>query len=220
MKCDPSDLEGIAGDEECYRSRRRKMVETQIIARGINNSSIITSMLNVPRHLFVNADYIEQAYFDEPLPLQDNQTISQPYVTALMIELADLNDKSKVLEVGTGSGYAAALLANIVSEIYTVEVRDILYLSARELLDQLNFNNLSQKNGDGKEGWESNAPYDAIIVSAAAESIPEKLIEQLKIGGKMIIPVGDNDQELICLSKNKSGFKTEKHGIVKFVPLI
>ena len=220
MKCDPSDLKGIAGDEECYRSRRRKMVETQILARGIKNPSIISSMLNVPRHLFVKSDYKEQAYFDEPLPLVDSQTISQPYVTALMIELANLNDTSKVLEIGTGSGYAAALLANIVSEIYTVEVRKILYESARELLKQMKFENLSQKNGDGKDGWESHAPYDAIIVSAAARSIPEKLVNQLKIGGKMIIPVGRNDQELVRLVKDKRGFKTEKHGVVKFVPLI
>lgn len=177
-------------------------------------------MLNVPRHLFVKSDYKEQAYFDEPLPLEDSQTISQPYVTALMIELANLNDRSRVLEIGTGSGYAAALLANIVSEIYTVEVRKILYESARDLLEQMKFENLSQKNSDGKDGWESHAPYDAIIVSAAAESIPEKLVSQLKTGGKMIIPLGRNDQELICLIKDKKGFTTEKHGVVKFVPLI
>ena len=168
----------------------------------------------------MKSDYKEQAYFDEPLPLVDSQTISQPYVTALMIELANLNDTSKVLEIGTGSGYAAALLANIVSEIYTVEVRKILYESARELLKQMKFENLSQKNSDGKDGWESHSPYDAIIVSAAAKSIPEKLINQLKIGGTMIIPVGKNDQELISLIKDKKGFKTEKHGVVKFVPLI
>lgn len=220
MKFFPSDLTETAAEEECYRSRRRKMVELQIVARGIKNPSIISSMLNVPRHLFIKDTYKEQAYFDEPLPLEDNQTISQPYVTALMIELAYLNDTSKVLEIGTGSGYAAALLANIVSEIYTVELREALYESAQDLLKKMNYKNLYLKNGDGKLGWESNSPYDAIIVSAASKSIPEMLVSQLKIGGKMIIPVGEIDQELICLSRNKMGFKTEKHGVVKFVPLI
>ena len=127
MKRDPSDLEDIAADEECYRSRRRKMVETQIIARGIKNPSIISSMLDVPRHLFVKEIYREQAYYDEPLPLDEEQTISQPYVTALMMELANLNEMSKVLEIGTGSGYAAALLSNIAAEVYTVELRANLY---------------------------------------------------------------------------------------------
>lgn len=220
MKFFPSDLTETAAEEECYRSRRRKMVELQIVARGIKNPSIISSMLNVPRHLFIKDTYKEQAYFDEPLPLEENQTISQPYVTALMIELAYLNDTSKVLEIGTGSGYAAALLANIVSEIYTVELREALYESAQDLLKKMNYKNLYLKNGDGKLGWKSNSPYDAIIVSAASKSIPEMLVSQLKIGGKMIIPVGEIDQELICLSKNKMGFKTEKHGVVNFVPLI
>ena len=220
MKRDPSDLEDIAGDEECYRSRRRKMVETQIIARGIKNPSIISSMLDVPRHLFVKEIYREQAYYDEPLPLDEEQTISQPYVTALMMELANLNEMSKVLEIGTGSGYAAALLSNIAAEVYTVELRANLYESARELLKLLNYENLTLINSDGKNGWESHAPYDAIIVSAASKSIPEKLLSQLEIDGKLLIPIGENNQELLCLTNKRDQIKTEKHGAVKFVPLI
>ena len=220
MKCDPSDLGDIVTDEECYRTRRRKMVETQIIARGIKNPSIISSMLNVPRHLFVKDVYRDQAYYDEPLPLDEKQTISQPYVTALMMELSNLNDMSKVLEIGTGSGYAAALLSNIVAEVYTMELRKRLYESARELLKQMNYENLFIINSDGKNGWKSHAPYDAIIVSAASKSIPDKLISQLKIDGRMLIPVGENSQELLRLTNKKDEIQTEKHGAVKFVPLI
>lgn len=206
--------------EECYRSLRLSMVETQIIKRGIAEPSIISAMLNVPRHLFVADLHKQNAYSDRPLPLGHNQTISQPYMTALMLELAKLNLAQNVLEVGTGSGYQTALLANMVDQIYSVELLEPLYQEAQTLLAEMKYNNVQLKLGDGKFGWKKNAPYDVIIVSAAPKSIPEELKNQLSDGGRIIIPIGTNKQKLLRITKNSYGFKIEKCGMVSFVPLL
>lgn len=196
------------------------MVETQIVQRGITEPSIISAMLNVPRHLFVPDVHKQNAYLDSPLPLSHNQTISQPYMSALMLELANLNSDQKVLELGTGSGYQAALLANIVADLYSVELLESLYNSAKTLLTQMNYNNIQMKLGDGKLGWKENAPYDAIIVSAAPKSIPEELKNQIDIGGRIIIPIGSSKQKLLRITKTRDGFNIEKCGLVSFVPLV
>ena len=220
MNCKPINSDHDFGDEECYRTLRRIMVETQIIQRGITNPSIITAMLNVPRHLFVPDVDKQNAYSDRPLPLSHKQTISQPYISALMLELANLDSDQKVLELGTGSGYQAALLANIVTDLYSVELLESLYNSAKILLAKMNYNNIKMKLGDGKLGWKENAPYDVIIVSAAPRSIPEELKNQISIGGRIIIPIGSAKQKLLRITKKRDGFDIEKCGMVSFVPLV
>ena len=172
---DCTSLNNAYEGEECYRSLRLSMVETQIIKRGITEPSIISAMLNVPRHLFIADIHKQNAYSDRPLPLSHDQTISQPYMTALMLELANLNLAQNVLEVGTGSGYQTALLANIVDQIYSVELLEPLYHEAKILLAKMKYNNVQFKLGNGKFGWKEHAPYDVIIVSAAPKSIPEEL---------------------------------------------
>ncbi|MCH8272698.1 MAG: protein-L-isoaspartate(D-aspartate) O-methyltransferase [Candidatus Marinimicrobia bacterium] len=220
MNCEPINSDHDFGDEECYRTLRRIMVETQIIQRGITNPSIITAMINVPRHLFVPDVHKQNAYSDRPLPLSHEQTISQPYISALMLELANLDRDQKVLELGTGSGYQAALLANIVTELYSVELLESLYNSAKILLAKMKYNNIKMKLGDGKLGWEENAPYDVIIVSAAPKSIPKELKNQISIGGRIIIPIGSAKQKLLRITKKRNGFDIEKCGMVSFVPLV
>ena len=219
-RCDPSRQEDNHSVEECYRSLRKEMIAKQIIARGINNRRLNSALLNVPRHLFVDERYRSRAYFDEPIPIESRQTMSQPYVTSLMIDLAELNRDSKLLEIGTGSGYCTALLANIVSEVYTIEIREDLYQSAKLILKQMGFENINLKVGDGRYGWKENAPYDAIIVTAAPKVIPSELKEQLKVGGRLIIPVGGGDQKLCRFTKHENGVEEEQHGAVRFVPLV
>lgn len=210
-----------ARDEDKMERLRRRMVETQIIARGIENHNVINSMLNVPRHLFVPSRYVSDAYADYPLPIGYGQTISQPYIVAYMTEIVNVDSSSKVLEIGTGSGYQAAVLAEIVDSVYTVEIIESLGLSASERLEKLGYENVSVRIGDGYYGWEEYAPFDAIIVTAAAEHIPPPLIEQLKDGGKMIIPVGPPFfvQTLILVEKRGDKVYSRSMMPVRFVPL-
>ena len=220
MNCEPINSDHDFGDEECYRTLRRIMVETQIIQRGITNPSIITAMINVPRHLFVPDVHKQNAYSDRPLPLSHEQTISQPYISALMLELANLDRDQKVLELGTGSGYQAALLANIVTELYSVELLESLYNSAKILLATMKYNNIQMKLGAGNIGWEENATYAVMFVSAAPKSIPKELKNQISIGGRIIIPIGSAKQKLLRITKKRNGFDIEKCGMVSFVPLV
>lgn len=206
--------------EDPWVEHRIRMVETQIIARGIKNERIVTAMKKVPRHLFVPSDMIDYAYNDEPVPIGEGQTISQPYIVAYMTEALDLKPEDKVLEIGTGSGYQTAILAEMVSEVYTIEIIASLSLRAQELLDKLGYHNIHFKIGDGSFGWKENSPYDAIIVTAAPDRIPRPLEEQLKLEGRMIIPVGSAFQELYLVTKEKQGFKRKKLLPVRFVPLI
>ena len=196
------------------------MVTRQIEARGITDPATLRAMRNVPRHLFVPVTRRNQAYADSPLPIGYGQTISQPYIVAYMTEIIEPKPEYRVLEIGAGSGYQAAVLAEIVSEVFTIEIVPQLARSAGEVLEQLDYANVKVKEGDGYYGWEEYAPFDAIVVTAAAEHIPPSLIEQLKDGGKMIIPVGSPFmvQNLMLVEKRGDSITTTSLMPVRFVP--
>ncbi len=202
-----------------FGQMRNKMVEYQIQARGVENTLVLEAMRKVPRHLFVPKNLIDQAYNDEPLPIGSGQTISQPYIVAYMTEQLQLKGKEKVLEIGTGSGYQAAVLAEIAEQVYTVEIIPELSQNAQKVLKSLKYDNIEFKIGNGYYGWQEEAPFDAIIVTAAPEKIPDTLITQLKVNGKMIIPVGDFFQDLILVTRTEEGIKKQKKLPVRFVPL-
>jgi len=198
------------------------MVREQIESRGITNARVLAALRKVPRHEFVPPDWVERAYDDSPLPIGYDQTISQPYIVALMTELAELSSESRVLEIGTGSGYQAAILAEIVGEVYSIEIIEPLATSAANRLARLGYKNVHVKHGDGYLGWPEHAPFDAIIVSAGAEHVPPPLVEQLKRGGRMVIPVGEfpGQQSLWLIEKSADGTVVQ-HQVapVAFVPL-
>lgn len=196
------------------------MVEWQIEKRGIKNQPTLDAMRKIPRHKFVPTDLMERAYDDSPLPIGYGQTISQPYIVAYMTAVINPEPGQKVLEIGTGSGFQAAVLAEIVDEVYTIEIITELYSSAKKRLDDLGYKNITCINADGYYGIENAAPLDAIIVTAASEHIPPPLIEQLKDGGKMIIPVGSPflNQTLILVEKNGEEIITTSLLPVRFVP--
>lgn len=197
------------------------MVESQIKARGIKNQEVLDAMLKVERHLFVPAELAGQAYSDNPLPIGEGQTISQPYIVALMTEVLDLEKTSRVLEIGTGSGYQAAVLAEICDSVYSIEIFESLASKARDLLTILGYKNITIKSGDGYAGWKEHSPFDAIIVTCAPTEIPEPLKEQLAEGGKMVIPVGESyDQELVLLEKHKGKIIEKAIVPVRFVPMV
>ncbi len=207
------------GGSDKFQMLREDMVETQIIARGISDRRVIDTLKKVPRHKFIDQEFIDSAYDDRPLPIGSGQTISQPYIVALMTENLELTDKDKVLEIGTGSGYQVAILAELAKEVYTVEIISYLYNRNKILLD--GYRNIKMSNHDGYLGWEEYAPYDKIIVTAAPDHIPEKFIEQLKDGGIMVIPVGPSSwsQVLYKVIKNKNNLEKIKLCDVAFVPL-
>ena len=199
---------------------RELMVKQQIKDRGVKDEATLKAMKTVPRHLFVPAGQINYAYDDRPLPIGYGQTISQPYIVGYMTEIVRPNANSRVLEIGTGSGYQAAVLAQIVREVYTVEIVEPLAEQSAALLSKLNYKNVQTRKGDGYFGWKEKAPYDAIVVTAAAEHIPPPLVEQLKEGGRMIIPVGSpyNLQQLMLIEKSGGKVRTTSMMPVRFVP--
>lgn len=205
---------------EKFDIKRKKMVEEQIVARGISNTEVINAMLKVPRHLFVPDGLKRYAYEDTPLLIGFGQTISQPYIVAYMTEKLNPRNDSRVLEIGTGSGYQAAVLAEIVKEVYTVEIIQPLAENAERRLKELGYNNIFVKHGNGYLGWEECAPFDAIIVTAAPKRIPEKLIQQLKPGGRMVIPLGSVYQELYLVIKTEDGYVKRALLPVRFVPMV
>ena len=209
-----------APQDDKYSKTRDDMVTEQIENRGITNQLTLDALRKVPRHKFVPPNLIDRAYYDGPLPIGYGQTISQPYIVAYMTSAIDPKKEFKVLEIGTGSGYQAAVLSEIVSEVYTIEIITELYHSASERLRGPGYKNVICKNADGYFGWEEHAPFDAIIVTAAAEYIPPPLIEQLKDGGKMIIPVGSPylNQTLILVEKEGGDLTTASLLPVRFVP--
>lgn len=206
--------------KKTYTEERESMVSTQIKSRGIKDVNVLEAMEKVPRHLFVPENMRKLAYNDEPLPIGNGQTISQPYIVAYMTEVLQLSIEEKVLEVGTGSGYQAAVLAEIAKEVFTVEIIDGLSKNAQEVLQEEGYTNIHFRVGDGSYGWEENAPYDAIMVTAAPSEVPKALQDQLKIGGRMIVPVGDAFQELVLIVREKRKFKKKKLLPVRFVPLV
>lgn len=198
------------------------MVESQIIARGVSDRRLIEAMLKIPRHIFVEEAMAAQAYSDTPLPIGEKQTISQPYMVALMTELLELKGNEKVLEIGTGSGYQAAILAVLADRVYTIERIRPLALRARKALDSLGLLNVNIKISDGTIGWDEEAPFDAIIVTAGAPEVPRKLAAQLKPGGRLVIPVGTQfEQTLVRIVKNADGsFSKENITGCRFVKLV
>ena len=210
-----------------YTTLRRKMVRNQIEARGIHNPRVLAVMRKVERHLFVKPQYLNVAYQDGALPIDCDQTISQPYIVALMTDLLELTAASKVLEIGTGCGYQTAVLAELAREVYSVEIIPGLVKSAKARLEALDYRNIHLKKGDGYYGWREHAPYDAVLVAAAPPNVPERLIQQLKPGGRMVIPVGGSEQNLLLIRKGRqtdedSGLSLETTEIipVRFVPMI
>lgn len=214
-------LFGVATAYQDYSSLRESMVADQIKKRGIKDPATLAAMQKVPRHLFVPKEEIQNAYEDRPIPIGYGQTISQPYIVGYMTEILKLKPGDRVLEVGTGSGYQAAILSEIVSEVFTIEIIEALGNQALKRLGDLKYDNVKVKIGDGYYGWAEHAPYDAIIVTAATEFIPPPLLEQLKEGGRMIIPVGSPFlvQQLTLVEKLKGGkMRTTSVMPVRFVP--
>jgi protein-L-isoaspartate(D-aspartate) O-methyltransferase len=202
-----------------YAGKRWDMVESQIIARGIRNTAVIQAMLNVPRHEFVPEEMRDEAYNDNPIPVGMGQTISQPYIVALMTELLNPARGMKILEVGTGSGYQSAVIAETGCELYTIEIVESLANKARLILEKIGYSNITYMVGDGYKGWEEHAPFDGIIVTAAPGRVPAKLLEQLKPGGRMVIPVGGDSQELQLIEKTDTGITKKRITAVRFVPM-
>ena len=199
--------------------QRRQMVEQQLQGRGIKDKAVLEAMLSVPRHRFVDSSLAQVAYADYPLPIGYDQTISQPYIVAYMSEAAKISPEEKVLEIGTGCGYQAAVLGELAKEVYTIEIIPQLAERARRTLKDLGHNNVQVMAGDGYEGWREQAPYDAILVTAAPDHIPQPLIEQLAMNGRMVIPVGERYQEMVVLTKTQDGLIEQRTLPVRFVPL-
>jgi len=217
------DTAEVAEQEQIQRQQRLRMVRTQIERRGVRNKRVLDAMSNVPRHKFVPLRERRYAHADQPLPIGHGQTISQPYIVAFMTELLDPKPDHKVLEIGTGSGYQAAVLAELVSNVYTIEIIKELGEPAKERLAKLGYENVEVKVADGYHGWEEHAPFDSIIVTCAASHVPPPLIKQLKTGGKMCIPVGPvfGPQHLIVVTKQEDGTVRGKSVLpVRFVPLV
>jgi protein-L-isoaspartate(D-aspartate) O-methyltransferase len=215
-------LVSATGWPDTYTDQRSRLVDRSIVTRGISNPGVVAAMRSVPRHEFVPSEQVRSAYTDTPLPIGYGQTISQPFVVAFMTEALQVGPESIVLEVGTGSGYQAAVLAEIVAEVHTIEIIEALAASARERLDRLEYDNVTVHDGDGYYGWPEAGPYDAIIVTAAAGHIPPPLLEQLRPGGRMIIPVGPvfAVQQLILITKSEAGVISTRQVLpVRFVPM-
>lgn len=207
-----------------YIKQRMKMVDTQIRARGIRNPRVLKALEKVPRHLFVNEALMDQAYNDNPLPIDGGQTISQPYIVALMTEALELTGSEKVLEIGTGSGYQAAVLAELVDHVFSIDRIASLAGNARRLLESLNYYNIAIRVGDGTLGWKDEGPFDAIMVTAGAPDIPKTLVEQIAVGGRLVVPVGGRHSQLLIkltrLSESVNDVKKEDLGGCRFVDLI
>ncbi len=209
----------VKTSEEYHRKERERMVECQLAIRKIADPNILSAFLKVPRHAFVPPAFEGQAYEDHPIQIDCLQTISQPYIVAYMLEQLALKKEDKVLEIGTGSGYQTALLAELVKEVYSIEIIQDLYQIAKERLNFLGYSNVYLSYGDGRKGWVEKSPFDKIIIAAATNEIPKKLIEQLKENGLMVIPVGGPEQDLVLGRKIKGVLVTKRLVSVRFVPL-
>ena len=203
-----------------WQFERNQMVDQQIIGRGVEDLAVITAMRQVPRHRFVSEGDSHQAYEDHPLPIGYGQTISQPYIVAFMTEALKLKPNDRVLEIGTGSGYQAAVLAEIVAEVFTIEVVEVLAQKAEATLQQLDYRNIMLRTGDGYQGWPEHAPFDAVILTAAPDHVPQPLLDQLAVGGRLIVPVGKQLQELVLIHRTQPDEYTRTVLLpVAFVPM-
>lgn len=214
-------LTAFAYSQINYNQLRENMIKEQLLARDISDPVTLKAMRIVPRHEFVPPEMQPYAYADNPLPIGMKQTISQPYIVAYMTQALKLKENNRVLEVGTGSGYQAAILGQIVDTVYTIEIVEALAFTAKNKLSSLGYNNIIVKTGDGYLGWPEKGPFDAIIVTAGAEEVPEPLLNQLKEGGRMIIPVGPHNgiRQLLLITKKSGKIKTKEVMAVRFVPL-
>jgi protein-L-isoaspartate(D-aspartate) O-methyltransferase len=206
-----------------YDSKRQYMVETQIVARGIKDKKVIDAMRKIPRHLFLDEALWPQAYEDHAMPIGEKQTISQPYIVALMTEALQVTDKKKILEIGTGSGYQTAILAEIADQVFSIERIPSIAKRARKMFDKLHYRNVVVTIGDGTSGWKEHSPYDGIIVTAASPKIPKPLLEQLALGGRLVIPIGEESvQDLMVYTKDdeKNNYTEENYGGCRFVKLV
>ncbi len=209
------------GDSHRYLQQRKKMIKEQIISRGVRSSRVLKAIESVPRHRFVDEGSEGNAYDDTPLPIGESQTISQPFIVAYMTAALDLRGGEKVLEVGTGSGYQAAVLAELVNEVYSIEINENLIIEVALRLKKMGIGNIDLRFGDGYQGWQEEAPFDCIVVTAAPDHIPPSLVEQLRVGGRMVIPVGDSEQELVLVTKRQDGtYHRESRIPVRFVPML
>jgi protein-L-isoaspartate(D-aspartate) O-methyltransferase len=205
--------------EEHFAELRERMVRRQIEARAVRDPRVLAAMRKVARHRFVPRDQRERAYEDYPLPIGHGQTISQPYIVAFMTEALELKEGCRVLEIGTGSGYQAAVLGAVCKEVYTIEIVQPLAERARAALKELGFKNVNVRHGDGYRGWPDKAPFDGILVTAAPTEVPKPLLEQLKVGGRLVLPLGSWDQDLIRITRTADGYKRESLLPVRFVPM-
>ncbi len=204
-----------------FQKARDRMVETQLAGRGIRNHRVLEAMRRVPRHLFVEEALQEQAYSDYPLPIGEKQTISQPYIVALMSEVLELKGDEKILEIGTGSGYQAAILAELADRVFSVERFPPLAYRASQILKKLGYQNILIRVADGSLGWPEEAPFDGIMVTAGTPKIPQPLTDQLRVGGRLVLPVGDRlSQELVLVERTPEGIRRTDFGGVRFVDLV
>lgn len=212
--------DGRAGPGDDMEEKRNRMVEQQIERRGVESPRVLEAMRSVERHRFVPDDAVRHAYDDSPLRIGHGQTISQPYIVALMTELLDPQDTDRVLEIGTGSGYQAAVLSLLVAEVYSIEIVEALGVSSRDRLEVLGYDNVQVRIGDGYQGWPENAPFDKIIITAAPPEIPPKLVAQLADGGRMVLPVGEAYQQLVLLERRGDVIEERTITGVRFVPMV
>lgn len=211
----------MTNDSRKYQRLRESMVKNQIEARGITDTKVLDAMREVPRHHFVSEALMDQAYSDNPLPIGEQQTISQPYIVALMTQALQLNSDDRVLEIGTGSGYQAAILSKIVFRVYTIETIRTLHMNVRKLFDELKYTNIVTRYGDGTNGWKDESPFDAIIITAGAPQIPKPIVEQLGVGGRMVLPVGGRlTQDMVKLYRDEDGVHQSNLGGCRFVKLV
>jgi protein-L-isoaspartate(D-aspartate) O-methyltransferase len=208
-------------DTPKYREARKEMVSTQIRLRGVSNKDVLSAMIEVPRHSFVPKKLVSQAYEDHPIPIGQGQTISQPYVVALMTESLKLKGDERVLEIGTGSGYQAAILSRVAKEVYSIEIKERLYKKASKVLQLMGFTNVKTRHGDGYFGWAEAAPYDCIMITAAIDHIPPPLLKQLKKDGRLILPLGNpfSYQNLSLVTKDDNNYSVRQITGVLFVPM-
>lgn len=219
MTCSGESAIVLTADDERWNEQRERMVRTQLETRDIVTTGVLHAMRTVPRHLFVPDDVVEQAYEDHPVAIGHNQTISQPYIVACMTQLLDPQPGQKILEIGSGSGYQAAVLAELGAEVYTIEIIPELARMAATNIKEAGYANVRVRTGDGYKGWPEVAPFDGIIVTAAPEAIPQPLKDQLKVGGRLVVPVGDREQNLIVVTRTDGGWVEETVLPVRFVPM-
>jgi protein-L-isoaspartate(D-aspartate) O-methyltransferase len=219
IECNKTNMAQQNEQENRYRTRREEMVYQQIAARGIKDDRVLQAMLTIPRHKFVPNTYLDYAYDDGPLPIGSDQTISQPYIVALMTDRLRLRGTERVLEIGSGSGYQAAVLSLLAKEVYTIEIVHSLHLRAKRTIEELGIKNVFLKSGDGYRGWPEHAPFDAIMLTAAPREIPRPLLDQLNDPGILILPQGEDLQELVLVEKRDGRISRQIIEYVRFVPM-